>query len=59
MVDTRDAAFRDQVPSDVEFIDLGCHSFCLSGYLHDAEAESFGRMVLPLLRHRNPQRIAA
>lgn len=24
MVDTRDAAFRDQVPSDVEFIDLGC-----------------------------------
>lgn len=24
VVDTRDAAFRDQVPGDVEFIDLGC-----------------------------------
>ena len=24
VVDTRHAAFRDQVPSDVEFIDLGC-----------------------------------
>ena len=24
VVDTRNAAFRDQVPSDVEFIDLGC-----------------------------------
>lgn len=24
VVDTRDAALRDQVPSDVEFIDLGC-----------------------------------
>lgn len=24
VVDTRDAAFRDQVPQDVEFIDLGC-----------------------------------
>ncbi len=42
-----------------QFIDVGCHSFCLSGYLHDAEAERFGRMVLPLLRQRNPERIAA
>jgi alkanesulfonate monooxygenase len=42
-----------------QFIDVGCHSFCLSGYLHDAEAERFGRMVLPLLRARNPQRMAA
>lgn len=42
-----------------QFIDVGCHSFCLSGYLHDAEAERFGRMVLPLLRQRNPDRIAA
>lgn len=24
VVDTRDAAFRDEVPADVEFIDLGC-----------------------------------
>ena len=22
-----------------QFIDAGCHSFCLSGYLHDEEAE--------------------
>jgi alkanesulfonate monooxygenase len=42
-----------------KFIDAGCHSFCLSGYLHDEEAERFGRMVLPLLRARNPDRIAA
>ena len=26
-----------------QFIDAGCHSFCLSGYLHDEEAERFGR----------------
>jgi alkanesulfonate monooxygenase len=32
-----------------KFIDVGCHSFCLSGYLHDAEAERFGRLVRPLL----------
>lgn len=36
-----------------KFIDIGCHSFCLSGYLHDEEAERFGRMVLPLLRANN------
>ena len=32
-----------------QFIDLGCESFCLSGYLHDEEAERFGRLVRPLL----------
>jgi len=32
-----------------EYIDVGCHSFCLSGYLHDEEAERFGRLVRPLL----------
>ncbi|MEM7019644.1 MAG: LLM class flavin-dependent oxidoreductase [Pseudomonadota bacterium] len=32
-----------------QFIDVGCTSFCLSGYLHDEEAERFGRMVRPLL----------
>ena len=32
-----------------QFIDVGCTSFCLSGYLHDAEAERFARMVRPLL----------
>lgn len=42
-----------------QFIDLGCHSFCLSGYLHDAEAERFARWVRPLLVERNPGRMAA
>ena len=28
-----------------QFIDAGCHSFCLSGYLHDEEAERFGRLI--------------
>lgn len=37
-----------------QFIDAGCHSFCLSGYLHHEEAERFGRMVRPLLAERNP-----
>ncbi len=40
-----------------EFIDLGCHSFCLSGYLHDEEAERFARLVRPLLAARNPGRM--
>jgi len=42
-----------------KFIDLGCHSFCLSGYLHDAEAERFNRMVRPILADRNPKRMVA
>ena len=40
-----------------KFIDLGCHSFCLSGYLHDEEAERFGRLVRPLLVERNAGRM--
>ena len=32
-----------------EFVDAGCSGFCLSGYLHDEEAERFGRLVMPLL----------
>src|SRR5690606_18787213 len=36
-----------------QFADLGCDSFCLSGYLHDDEAERFARMVRPLLAERN------
>jgi len=40
------------------FIDLGCHSFCLSGYLHDAEAARFDRMVRPILLDRNKARMA-
>ena len=42
-----------------KFIDLGCHSFCLSGYLHDEEAEGFGKWVMPILRERNGGRMAA
>jgi len=42
-----------------QFIDVGCHSFCLSGYLHDEEAERFGRLVMPLLKARNASRMAA
>ncbi len=40
------------------FIDAGCDSFCLSGFLHDAEAERFGRMVRPILARQNPGRLA-
>jgi alkanesulfonate monooxygenase len=39
------------------YIDIGCHSFCLSGYLHDAEAERFQRLVRPILQDRNRGRI--
>ncbi|MCH9672479.1 MAG: LLM class flavin-dependent oxidoreductase [Gammaproteobacteria bacterium] len=42
-----------------QFIDVGCHSFCLSGYLHDAEAERFGRLVRPRLVEQNPARLSA
>lgn len=42
-----------------QFIDVGCHSFCLSGYLHDAEAERFARLVRPILAERNGARMAA
>jgi alkanesulfonate monooxygenase len=41
------------------YIDLGCDSFCLSGYLHDEEAERFGRLVRPLLAQHNKGRLAA
>jgi alkanesulfonate monooxygenase len=34
------------------YIDIGCSQFCLSGYTHDAEAERFGRMVMPYFRGR-------
>jgi alkanesulfonate monooxygenase len=40
-----------------QFIDLGCISFCLSGYLHDEEATRFARWVRPLLMERNPGRM--
>lgn len=41
------------------FIDIGCHSFCLSGYLHDEEATRFARWVRPILRERNAGRMRA
>ena len=39
------------------FIEAGCHSFCLSGYLHDEEAKRFGRLVRPLIAAANPDRM--
>jgi alkanesulfonate monooxygenase len=42
-----------------QFIDAGCHSFCLSGYLHDEEAERFGRLIRPILVENNRGRWAA
>jgi len=41
------------------FIDLGCSSFCLSGYLHDEEATRFAEWVRPLLAERNRGRMLA
>jgi alkanesulfonate monooxygenase len=41
------------------FIDIGCHSFCLSGYLHDEEATRFARWVRPILAARNADRMPA
>ena len=40
-----------------DYIDIGCHSFCLSGYLHDEEAKRFGKWVRPLLFERNKDRM--
>jgi len=42
-----------------QYIDIGCHSFCLSGYLHDAEAWRFKKMVRPILAERNKGRMVA
>lgn len=44
----------DQVAHQLQqFVDAGCTSFCLSGYLHDEEAERFGRMVRPIMDKQN------
>jgi alkanesulfonate monooxygenase len=40
------------------YIDLGCDSFCLSGYLHDEEATRFAQMVRPIIVRHNPGRLA-
>ena len=41
------------------YIDLGCDSFCLSGYLHDEEATRFAQWVRPIITGRNPGRLVA
>ena len=40
-----------------QYIDVGCHSFCLSGYLHDEECARFKKMVRPILAERNKGRM--
>lgn len=41
----------EQVAETIEqYIELGCTSFCLSGYPHDEEAQRFGELVLPAFR---------
>ena len=56
------ASASSAIPSNApaccsSYIDIGCHSFCLSGYLHDAEAERFHRLVRPILADRNRGRM--
>ena len=41
------------------FVDAGCTSFCLSGYLHDEEAARFARWVRPIMAERNQGRMLA
>jgi alkanesulfonate monooxygenase len=41
-----------------QFIDAGCHSFCLSGYLHDEECWRFKRWVRPILADWNRGRMS-
>lgn len=41
----------EQVAATLQrFVDVGCTEFCLSGYPHDAEAERFGRWVIPRMQ---------
>jgi alkanesulfonate monooxygenase len=41
----------DQVADTIQsYVELGCTSFCLSGYPHDEEARRFGDLVLPAFR---------
>src|SRR3546814_18229543 len=39
-------------------IDLGCHSFCLSGYLPHAEPERLAPPFRPAIAARNPGRLS-
>jgi alkanesulfonate monooxygenase len=41
------------------YIDIGCRSFCLAGYLHDEETWRFKKWVRPILADRNKGRMAA
>jgi len=41
------------------YIDVGCRSFCLAGYLHDEETWRFKKWVRPILADRNRGRMAA
>lgn len=40
------------------FIDVGCHSFCLSGFPHAEAATGFARYVRPLLAEANKGRMS-
>jgi len=41
----------EQVAGTIQsYVDLGCSTFCLSGYPHDEEARRFGDLVLPAFR---------
>jgi len=40
------------------YIDIGCHSSCLSGYLHDDEAGRFYRRVRSIVADRNRGRLS-
>lgn len=40
------------------YIDVGCHSFCLGGFLHDEEAARFKQLVRPILVERNKGRLS-
>lgn len=39
------------------FIDVGCHSFCLSGFPHDEAATGFAKLVRPILAEANSGRM--
>ena len=41
------------------YIDIGCHSFCLSGFLHHEESIRFRDWVRPIVADRNKGRLAA
>ena len=52
-------AYVDELPDAMSGEALQRETFCLSGYLHDEEAERFGKWIMPILRERNPGRMLA